>query len=71
MSTPTVASALQMHRALLIASRLVSRAAASVAYTAQADCHPQTAKDLADLTVELDAMGYIDPLPDNQSRGRA
>lgn len=54
-----------MHRALLIASRLVTRAASSSAYDLIAGCHPFAAKDLADLVIELDAMGYVDPLQAN------
>jgi len=51
-----------MHRALLLAARMVQRAQASVAYHALTDCHPRTAKDLVDLATELDGLGYIDPI---------
>ena len=58
-STP----AMRMHAALLRTGRFVARIAASGAYHTLGQSHLGAAAELAEIASDLNALGYMDPLP--------
>lgn len=62
MSTPPVDPTMRMHKALMMASAFVTRVSDSDAFEKVVDAYPTAARAFADLTLELNALGYIDEM---------